>query len=68
MKKYIVTHWIVSHVTFRKSHLIQTIVDAYDVDHARLKIDRHPDVIQSIKLMPENYFQTSDEPVKKFIN
>jgi len=53
MKKYIIKHWAVSSRTFRKTHIMETIVDAYDEQHARLVIDRHPDLIVSVKRVPD---------------
>jgi hypothetical protein len=61
MNKYIIKHWAVSHKTFKKTHLIETIVDAYDPTHARLVLDRHPDLIHSIT-------RIMDQPINIQIN
>jgi hypothetical protein len=53
MNKYLIKHWAVSPRTFKKTHLIETIVDAYDPTHARLVVDRHPDLIHSVQRIPE---------------
>lgn len=48
LQKYIVTYYNVNPVTFKRIRT-QAIVNAYDEDHAKRVIDRHPSLIKSVK-------------------
>jgi hypothetical protein len=48
MKKYLVTFYNVNPVTFKRIKT-KMVVDAYDEDHAKRVIDRHPSLIKSVK-------------------
>ena len=48
MNQYLVTFYNVNPVTYKRIRT-QKVVDAYDEDHAKLVIDRHPSLIKSIK-------------------
>ena len=51
MKTFVITCWTICPRTFRRNGTQTKVVEAYDFEHARIVVDRHPSVIKSIRLM-----------------
>jgi hypothetical protein len=51
MNTYVITCWTICPRTFRRNGTQTKVVEANNIDHAKLVVDRHESVIKSVKLM-----------------